>query len=90
MIDASHIKVHSHAAGAHGSNQDMGHTKGGSTPRCSCAWIRIPVRVYIAADPIADCSQACWHIEGIDSEYLWADKHMGAMRMRSCASFDLI
>jgi len=29
MIDASHIKVHPHAAGAVGGNQDMGVTKGG-------------------------------------------------------------
>jgi transposase len=29
MIDASHIKVHLHAAGAVGGNQDMGVTKGG-------------------------------------------------------------
>jgi transposase len=29
MIDASHIKVHPHAAGAVGGNQQMGRTKGG-------------------------------------------------------------
>jgi transposase len=29
MIDASHIKVHPHAAGAKGGNQDMERTKGG-------------------------------------------------------------
>jgi transposase len=28
MIDASHIKVHPHAAGAIGGNQEMGRTKG--------------------------------------------------------------
>lgn len=28
MIDASHIKVHPHSAGAKGGNQDMGRTKG--------------------------------------------------------------
>ena len=33
MIDASYIKVHPHAAGAVGGNQDMGRTKGGSTRR---------------------------------------------------------
>jgi len=33
MIDASHIKVHPHAAGAKGGNQDMGLTKEGSTVR---------------------------------------------------------
>ena len=31
MIDASHCKVHPHAAGAKGGNQDMSRTKGGST-----------------------------------------------------------
>lgn len=31
MIDASYIKVHPHAAGARGGNQEMGRTKGGST-----------------------------------------------------------
>ncbi len=29
MIDASHIKVHPHAAGARGGNQEMARTKGG-------------------------------------------------------------
>ncbi len=33
MIDASHIKVHPHAAGAVGGNQDMERTKGGSILR---------------------------------------------------------
>ena len=33
MIDASHIKVHRHGTGARGGNQDIGRTKGGSTPR---------------------------------------------------------
>jgi len=33
MIDASHVKVHPHATGARGGNQDMARTKGGSTRR---------------------------------------------------------
>ena len=33
MIDATHIKVHPHAAGAKGGNQGMSRTKGGSIPR---------------------------------------------------------
>ena len=33
MIDASHCKVHPHAAGAKGGNQDKSLTKGGSTPK---------------------------------------------------------
>lgn len=39
MIDASHIKVHPHAAGAKGGNQEMGRTKGGSTRSCTSPWM---------------------------------------------------
>jgi transposase len=44
MIDASHIKVHQHGAGAKGGNQDMGRTKGGSTRRCTWPWMRMACR----------------------------------------------
>ena len=44
MIDASHCKVHPHAAGAKGGNQDMGRTKGGSTPRFTLPLIRLVCR----------------------------------------------
>ena len=44
MIDASHIKVHPHAAGARGGNQAMGRTKGGSTPRFIWPWMRMVCR----------------------------------------------
>ena len=44
MIDASHIKVHPHAAGAVGGNQDMGRTKGGLTPRYIWPWMRMVCR----------------------------------------------
>lgn len=44
MIDASHIKVHPHAAGAKGGNQDMGVTKGGSTARYIWPWMRMVCR----------------------------------------------
>jgi transposase len=44
MIDASHIKVHPHAAGAKGGNQGMGRTKGGSTPRYTWPWMRLVCR----------------------------------------------
>ena len=41
LIDASHIKVHPHAAGAKGGNQDMSRTKGAqykNTFGRGCAW----------------------------------------------------
>lgn len=41
MIDASHIKVHPHAAGAVGGNQDMERTKGGSTQKYIWPWMRM-------------------------------------------------
>lgn len=41
MIDASHCKVHSHAAGAKGGNQGMGRTKGGSTVKYIWPWMRM-------------------------------------------------
>lgn len=44
MIDASHIKVHPHAAGAKGGNQDMGVTKGGLTARYTWPWMRMVCR----------------------------------------------
>jgi transposase len=44
MIDASHIKVHPHAAGARGGNQDMSVTKGGSTVRYIWPWMRMVCR----------------------------------------------
>jgi len=44
MIDASHIKVHPHAAGAVGGNQDMGLTKGGSIPKYILPWMRMVCR----------------------------------------------
>ena len=44
MIDASHCKVHPHAAGARGGNHGMGRTKGGSTPRYIWPWMRMVCR----------------------------------------------
>jgi len=44
MIDASHCKVHPHAAGAKGGNQDMSRTKGGSTPKYIWPWMRMVCR----------------------------------------------
>jgi transposase len=44
MIDASHCKVHPHAAGAIGGNQDMERTKGGSTQKYILPWMRMVCR----------------------------------------------
>ncbi len=44
MIDASHCKVHPHAAGAAGGNQDMERTKGGSIPKFTWPWMLMVCR----------------------------------------------
>ena len=44
MIDASHVKVHSHAAGAIGGNQLMSRTKGGSIPKFTLPWLKMVCR----------------------------------------------
>jgi len=41
IIDATFVKVHPHAAGAVGGNQDMSRTKGGLTPRYILPWMRM-------------------------------------------------
>ena len=45
MIDASYIKVHPHAAGTKGGNQDMSRTKRGSIPRFIWPWMRMVCRL---------------------------------------------
>ena len=41
MIDASHSKIHLHAAGAVGGNQDIGLTKGGAIRKYIWPWMRM-------------------------------------------------
>lgn len=41
MIDATHCKVHPHAAGAKAGNQAMANTKGGSTQKYIWPWMRM-------------------------------------------------
>ena len=76
MIDASHCKVHPHAAGAKGGNQDMSRTKGGSTPRFTLPWIRLVCRSELLSQMAhrADCKEAVHLIEGLDAQNLLADR----------------
>jgi len=78
MIDASRCKVHPHAAGAKGGDHDMNRTKGGGaqhqdTSGRGCAH-GMPVRVFITQGTTADCTQAGRLIEGLDADYLLADR----------------
>jgi transposase len=53
MIDASHCKVHPHAAGAIGGNEGMGRTKGGSTQKFIWPWMRLVCR----SEPLLQMAQ---------------------------------
>jgi hypothetical protein len=44
MIDTSHCKVHPHAVGAKGGNQEMSRTKWRSTPKYIWPWMRMVCR----------------------------------------------
>ena len=76
MIDASHCKVHPHAAGAKGGNQDMSRTKGGLNTKLHLAVDSngMPVRAIITQGTTADCTEAINLIEGISAEHLLADR----------------
>ena len=41
MIDATFVKIHPHAAGARGGNQDISLSKGGATRKYIWPWIRL-------------------------------------------------
>jgi len=41
LVDSTHMKVHQHAAGARGGNQDMARTKGGLTQKYTWPWMRL-------------------------------------------------
>lgn len=74
MVDASHCKVHPHATGARGGNQDMSRTKGGSAQNCIWLWIRMVCRSgLITQGTTADCTQATALIDGFSSRYLLED-----------------
>ena len=53
IIDASHIKVHPHATGANGDNQDIGCTKGGSTQRYTWRGMRMVCRSELLSQKLA-------------------------------------
>ena len=54
MIDASHCKVHPHAAGAKGGNQAMSRTTGGSIPRFTFPRMHMVCRSAILSQRVPD------------------------------------
>ncbi|PTY02772.1 IS5 family transposase [Verrucomicrobia bacterium LW23] len=76
LIDASHVKVHPHAAGARGGNQAMDGTKGGFNTKIHLAVDAhgMPVRAVVTKGTTADCTQAEPLIDGLTAEVLIADR----------------
>ena len=76
MIHASHVNVHQHGTGAVGGNQDIGCTKGGLNTKLHLAVdaLGMPVRMVVTAETVADCTRVEALIEGIEAEYLLADR----------------
>ena len=52
MIDASYVKVHPHASGAKGGNEDMERTKGGSIVRYIWPWTHMVCRSEYLLQPV--------------------------------------
>ena len=75
MIDARHINVHQHGTGAVGGNQAVGRTRGLNTKlHLAVDAQEMPVRMEVTAETVADCIQLEALIDGIDAEYLLADR----------------
>ena len=46
----------------------------------------MPVRVFVTSGPTADCTQACRLIEGLEAEYLLADRGYDSDQIVHCAN----
>ena len=75
MVDASYIKAHPHSAGARGEISPSPAQKGlNSKLHMATDSHGMPVRLAVTEGTVADSSQALPLIEGIEAEYLLADK----------------
>ncbi|MGG0261521.1 IS5 family transposase [Bacillus mycoides] len=76
MIDASHCKVHPHAAGAVGGNQDMGRNKRGLNTKIHLVVEANgnPIKFMITGGEVSDFTEAVPLITGLKAENLIADK----------------
>ena len=77
MIDASHCKVHPHAAGAIGSNESMDgpHKRGLNTKiHLAVDAVSLPIRAAVTDGPRADCKEAIPLIQNLPCKVLLADR----------------
>ena len=76
IIDSRHCKAHQHASGAVGGNQAMGRTKGGFNTKVHLGvdGPGMPYRIVVTEGTAAEVSHAIELIEGVEAEYLLADK----------------
>ena len=87
MIDASHCKVHPHAAGAIGGNEGMGRTKGGGNTKIHLAVdaLGMPVRAIVTDSTRADCKEAIPLIRNLPCKVLLADRGYDTDEIIECA-----
>lgn len=72
MIDASHIKVHPHAAVAYVGDQAWTHKRGHNSKISLAVDAHgLPIGIFVETGIIADCSQACRLVGGVAAEYLF-------------------
>lgn len=76
MVDGSHCKVHPHAAGAVGGNQDMGRTKGGLNTKIHLVVDAHgnPIEFTITGGEVSDFTEAVHLLTGLKAEHFIADK----------------
>ena len=76
MIDATHIKVHPHAAGAQGGNEAMNRTKGGLNTKVHMAVdaYGMPLKATITKGTTHDSKEATSLVESFEAEFLIADR----------------
>ncbi|WP_407647733.1 IS5 family transposase [Acinetobacter defluvii] len=76
MIDSTHIKVHKHATGAVGGNQEMSPYKRGLNTKIhlSVDAHGMPIRVIITAGSEADCKYGKALIKDISAQQVFGDK----------------
>ena len=76
MLDASYVKVHPHAAGAAGGNQEMSRTKGGLNSKIHLMVDAhgTPMKLKVTKGTRADSQEALTLLKGQSAQFLLADK----------------
>ena len=85
MIDATHCKVHSHAAGAIGGNEGMDRTKGAQQNSSGRGAVSLPFRAIVTEGTRADRKEAIPLIKDLPCKFLLADRGYDTDEIIKCA-----